>query len=106
MESVTPLDGKQTAAAGKSAAADGYLLRMLVALDMAANVALGGREDETISANAATMARKHQFVGSVVSRMLDLFQPDHGAKAAAGDLERAEAAEAALRGSGLVMEGQ
>ncbi len=106
MESVTPLDGAQTAAAEKSAGADGYLLRVLVALDMAANVALGGREDETISAHAATLARKHEFLGSVVSRMLDLFEPDHGAKAAAGDLERAEAVEAALRGSGLVTAGR
>ncbi len=105
MGCVTPLDGKETARAEGSAAADGYLLRVLVALDMAANVALGGREDETISASTAMLARKHQFLGSVVSRMLDLFQADHGAKAAAGDLERAEAAEAALRGSGLVVEG-
>ena len=104
MECVTPLNGDETRTAQKSAAADGYLLRVLVALDMAANVALGGREDETISANTAMMARKHQFLGSVMSRMLDLFQADHGAKAAAGDLERAEAAAAALRGSGLVME--
>lgn len=102
MESVTPLNAAESAVAEASAKRDGYVLRVLVALDMAANVALGGQEDETISAHAGLMARKHEFLGSVVSRMLNLFEENHGAKAAAGDLQRAEAAVAELRAGGLV----
>ncbi len=102
MDAVVPLSAAQVSMEKQAAAKDGYLLRVLVALDIAANVALGGAEDETISAHAALMARKHEFLGVVVSRMLNLFQADHGAKAAAGDLERAEALEAAVKASGLV----
>ncbi len=99
---VTPLSAAEAEVEKASAAKDGYLLRMLVALDIAANVALGGAEDETISAHAALMARKHEFLGVVVSRMLNLFQADHGAKAAAGDVERVEAVENAVKASGLI----
>jgi hypothetical protein len=105
MAVVTPLDGTQTAMQEAQARKEGYVLRVLIAIDMAANVALGGQEDETISSDTALMARKHEFVGVVVSRMLDLFQHNHGAKAAAGDLARAEAEEATVRASGLVSGG-
>ncbi len=103
MESVTPLNAEQTASEGAQAKSDSYVIRVLIALDMAANVALGGAEDETISADTALMAKKHEFLGSMVSRILDLFQANHGAKAAAGDLERAEAVEKTLVGSGVVV---
>ncbi len=105
MDVITPLSAAETAVEETAAKRDGYLLRVLVAVDMAANVALGGAEDETISTDAALMARKHQVLGAVVSRMLDLFQANHGAKAAAGDLERVEAEEQRLRASGLVSAG-
>ena len=82
---------------------DSYVVRVLIALDMAANVALGGAEDETISADAALMAKKHEFLGAMVSRMLNFFQANHGARAAAGDLERAEAVEKTLLDSGVVV---
>lgn len=103
MASVTPLNVEQTASEGAQAKRDSYVIRVLIALDMAANVALGGEEDETISSNTALMARKHEFLGVVVSRMLDLFQANHGAKAAAGDLERAEVMEKKLLESGVVV---
>ena len=102
MSVVTPLDAAQTAMQEAKASREGYLIRVLIAADMAANVALGGEEDETISSDTALMAKKHVFLGVVVSRVLDLFQANHGAKAAAGDLERAEAVEATLRASGVV----
>lgn len=102
MAVVTPLNGEQTARQEAQAGHDSYVVRVLIAIDMAANVALGGQEDETMSSDAALMARKHEFVGVVVSRMLNLFQRNHGAKAAAGDLERAKAVESTLRESGVV----
>lgn len=105
MAVVTPLNGSQTLTQEAQAGSEGYFLRALIAVDMAANVALGGQEDETISTDAALMAQKHEFVGVVVSRMLDLFQRNHGAKAAAGDLERAEAEAAKVLASGLVKAG-
>ena len=103
MATVTPLNAGQTASEGAQAKRDRYAVRVLIALDMAANVALGGAEDETISADAALMARKHEFLGSVVSRMLNLFEANHGAKAAAGDLARAELVERTLVVSGVVV---
>ena len=99
---ITPLTVAQTATQEAQAGNEGYILRVLIAADMAANVALGGHEDETISTDTALMARKHEFLGVVVSRMLDLFQPDHGAKAAAGDLERAQAEADRVETSGVV----
>lgn len=105
MAVVTALTGAQTKAEQAQARGEGYFLRVLIAADMAANVALGGHEDETISSDTALMAKKHEFVGVVVSRMLDLFQHNHGAKAAAGDLERAEAEALRVRQSGVVTGG-
>ncbi|RRA48229.1 hypothetical protein [Acidipila sp. EB88] len=102
MDVITPLNAAQTLRQEGQARHESYLLRVLVAVDIAANVALGGQEDETISTNTALMARKHEVLGVVVSRMLNLFQPDHGAKAAAGDLERAQAMTAKLTASGVV----
>ncbi len=102
MPVVMPLSGVQTEMQESQVKREGYFIRVLIAVDMAANVALGGQEDETISSDTALMARKHEFVGVVVSRMLDLFQKNHGAKAAAGDLERAEAEATTVRASGVV----
>ena len=99
---ITPLTVAQTATQEAQANNEGYILRVLIAADMAANVALGGHEDETISTDTALMARKHEFLGVVVSRMLDLFQPDHGSKAAAGDLERAQSEANRMETSGVV----
>ena len=102
MDPITPLTTAQTAAAEKGAVADPYILRVLISVDMLANVALGGQEDETISTDTGLMAQKHQFVGTVVSKMLNLFQKDHGAEAAAGDLARAQAEVTRLEASGIV----
>jgi hypothetical protein len=87
---ITPLTVAQTAVQQQQANAENYCTRLLIAADIAANVALGGQEDETISTHTALMAQKHEFIGVVMSKFLNLFQADHGAKAAAGDAERAE----------------
>lgn len=72
---------------------ESYPLRTLVAFDQMVNVATGGHPDETISARAGRSAVAGRVWGKVMSRFLNLFQKDHGAKAEAGDLARAKQAE-------------
>jgi hypothetical protein len=72
-------------------AKEGWLRRDEVAVDIAANVVvLRGQEDETISSHAARADEEGKGWGRLLSRFLNLFQSDHGAKAQAGDLERAQ----------------
>ena len=72
------------------AAAEGYLHRCLVAIDVCANVILlRGRQGETISAHAYRAALQNKLWGRILNGALNLIQSNHGAKAAAGDLERA-----------------
>lgn len=103
---VTPLTPQQTAAAEQSAASEGYAERGLIAFDMFVNVLLDGSPDETISARAGRWALeppglKHDL-GTAVCAALGALQPDHDAKAAAGDLERAQAEVTREQDSGLV----
>ncbi len=90
---VTPLTPAQEAQAKASAAKEGYVMRNLVALDMDANVLMGGSDDETISSRMARWACEgkglRRAIGSVISKGLDLLQRNHGARAVAGDAERA-----------------
>lgn len=94
---ITPLTPQQEAAQKQQASQEGYLKREAVALDIFANVTTGGNEDETISSRMARWATSKTgikgFVGRVMSKGLDLIQSNHGAKAEAGDLERAEHVE-------------
>lgn len=90
---ITPLTPSQAQAQEAQAAKEGYVHRDLVAFDQGANVLLGGKPDETISSRAARADEKGKLWGRVLSRFLDFFQKDHGAKAQAGDVERAEAVE-------------
>ena len=71
------------------AAREGYVHRVLVAFDVFVNVLLRGREGETISGRAYRAALMGHRWGIVLNFLLNLIQKDHGAKAAAGDLERA-----------------
>jgi hypothetical protein len=90
---ITPLTAAQAQKQASQAAQEGYLHRDLVALDQGVNVALDGKPDETISSRAARAALAGSAWGRHVSAFLNLFQKDHGAKAQAGDVERAEAVE-------------
>ncbi len=92
-DGIVPLTPQQVVKQEAQAAKEGYLTRTLVAVDDLGNVLTGGLPDETISSRAARAAEKHEVVGEVVSKFLDVFQKDHGAKAQAGDLERASTAE-------------
>lgn len=88
---VTPLTPEQTAIQEKQVDNYNYLHRLLIGLDDFTNVVVfNGECDETISAHTARMAMKHEFVGVVMSKALDLIQKNHGAKAIAGDTERAK----------------
>jgi hypothetical protein len=85
---VTLLTPEQIAAQESRAAKEGYLVRDLIALDMGVNVITDGLPDETISSRLARAALKGKWWGKAGSKVLDLFQKDHGAKAMAGDTIR------------------
>lgn len=98
---ITPLTPEQVKEQEAQAAKEGWVHRDLVAVDIAANVVVfKGQPDETISSHAARAATKGKWWGRTLSRFLNLFQKDHGAKAQAGDLERAENVEAIEKDSG------
>ena len=97
---ITPLTPAQTQVQEAKAAKEGYAHRDLVALDQFLNVMADGSPDETISSRAARADEKGKLWGRVLSRFLNLFQSDHGAKAQAGDVERAEVVEAIEKQSG------
>jgi len=94
---ITPLTPAQLALQEAKAAKESYPIRLLIEIDKCGNVAfLDGASDETISAHLSRMAVEDtgfkRDVGAFGSSVLDIFQKDHGAKAQAGDLERAQAA--------------
>jgi hypothetical protein len=90
---ITPLTPEQVAKQEAQASKEGYLHKDLVGLDQFANVLSGGNPDETISSRSARAAEQGKTWGVVMSKFLNLFQRDHGPKAQAGDVERAEAVE-------------
>ena len=67
-----------------------YAHNVLVGVDQTVNVIAGGHPDETISSRAQRAADRGNPVGKVISGGLDVIQKDHGHKAEAGDLKRAE----------------
>jgi hypothetical protein len=88
---VTPLTPAETSQQEAQAATEGWIHRDLVAIDEAGNVVfLRGLPDETISSHASRAALEGHEWGKVLSDALDWFQKNHGPKAQAGDLERAE----------------
>jgi hypothetical protein len=86
---IVPLDPEQVTTQEQRAVKENFIVRDLVAVDEMANVLTGGLPDETISSRLARDAEKGDEVGKVGSEILDVFQPDHGAKAQAGDAARA-----------------
>lgn len=92
-DGITPLTPEQIAAQEAQASKEGYVKRNLIALDMEANSLLDGKPDETISSRWARAAERGSKLGIIGSKLLDLFQRNHGAKAQAGDVERAKAIE-------------
>lgn len=90
---VTRLTSQEASEQEREAACEGYAHRVLVAGDIFTNVLLGGYPDETISSRCARGALAGRWWGLWMSRFLNLFQDKHGAKAMAGDEERADAVE-------------
>jgi hypothetical protein len=90
-DGITPLTPEQVAIQEAQTAKEGFIKRDLIAVDICVNVLAAGHPDETISSRLARDAEQHKLVGEIGSKILDVFQHDHGPKAQAGDLERAEA---------------
>ena len=99
---ITPLTPAQEATQESKASHEGYLHRNIEEFDVGLNVAAGGLQDETISSRASRDAVEGHWLGKAVSRFLNLFQRDHGAKAQAADLERAKEIEAVETGNGVL----
>ena len=80
------------------AAAEGYLHRCLVALDIFMNVIFfAGRQGETMSTHAWIASQSGKLWGKLMNLWLDGFQKGHGPQAASGDLERSQAEVNRLR---------
>lgn len=92
-DGIVPLTPVQQAKQEAQAGQEGYVKRDLIGLDQFANVLTGGKPDETISSRSARAAERGSKFGIAISKILDLFQKDHGAKAQAGDVERAVVVE-------------
>lgn len=99
-DGIVPLTPGQEQQQEKSAAHEGYLHRVIEEVDVLANVVAGGHQDETISSRLARDAEKHEPIGEAGSKVLDVFQADHGAKAQAADLYRAKEVEQLEENSG------
>ena len=100
---ITPLTPEQVKQEEAQAASEGYLHRALVAFDIFCNVVfLRGQQDETISTHSARAATQGKWWGIAMSTWLGWIQSDHGAKAAAGDMQRAENVERIEEESGIL----
>lgn len=90
-DAIIPLTPEQEVHQELTAAKEGWFHRSLVAFDQMINVIIfRGQPGETISTHSARADRLGKTWGKLMSRFLDLFQADHGAKARAGDIERAK----------------
>jgi hypothetical protein len=88
---IIALTPAQEAAQELQASQEGWAHRVIVALDQFINVFLvRGQPGETISTHAARADRLGKTWGIYMSRFLNVFQTDHGAKARAGDIQRAK----------------
>lgn len=95
------MDTQQIDKYEQQAAGEKYPHRVAVAFDIFLNVLTGGREDETISSRVRRISDAHPSwkcwpnigLAKLINWCLNLFWPNHGLHAAAGDLERAESIE-------------
>jgi len=85
-------------AAETKAAAEGYIHRGLVALDIFMNVIFfAGKQGETMSTHAWIASMSGALWGKLMNKWLNGFQADHGPRTASGDLERSQAEVNRLR---------
>lgn len=103
---VTPLTKAQTVAAEAKSAKHGYLENLAVDLDQSIPPIFDAPLGTTISGDAAIADVKDTgfkgFYGRWMCRFLNLFQRNHGAKAVAGDMERAKIVAQNEESSGLI----
>lgn len=103
---ITPLTPQQTTLQEQRAGKEGYAKRDLIGLDQFVNVLADGDPDETISSRMARWSTEDsglkKDIGDAMSAALDLAQKDHGAKAIAGDEDRAEKVAAIEEDSGNI----
>lgn len=93
-----PLTPEQIAQQEARAAKEGYVRRLPVDLDIAIDEAADGPMDETISSRVRRISDAHPkwglnpgvWLAKALNAGLNLVQSNHGAKAEAGDLERAQ----------------
>jgi hypothetical protein len=90
---ITPLSPAQETQQKLQASKEGYGTRVLIGFDQFVNVVCNGHPDETVSSRAARAATEGKLWGKGMSKFLDLFQSNHGAKAEAGDVVRAVTVE-------------
>lgn len=91
------LTPRQVQRAEERAGSDGYVHKVLVALDQNLNVDAGGMPDETISSRVRRLSDAHPrwgwnpavWLAKALNAGLNIIQRDHGQKAQAGDLARA-----------------
>lgn len=96
------MDIQQVEKFEQQAAQEKYFHRVAVAFDIFLNVLSGGREDETISSRVRRISDAHPSwkctpniaLAKIINASLNVFWPDHGQHAQAGDLERAQSTEA------------
>jgi hypothetical protein len=82
----------------KNSASESFPQKVLVALDQDVNVDTGGMPDETISSRVRRISDAHPkwgwnpavWLAKALNSGLSLIQNNHGQRAQAGDLERAE----------------
>lgn len=82
----------------QKASREGYIHRVLVAIDILVNVIAGGNEDETISSRVRRISDAHPefsfnpfiLLAKLINGGLNLIWRNHGEHAEAADLERAE----------------
>jgi hypothetical protein len=90
----TPLTPTQIQSNAEQVDNEGYLRVVLVGFDQMWNTIIGGMPDETISAHVRRITddpnAKHKLLAKVLNHMLNVIQPNHGARAEVGDLTRAE----------------
>jgi hypothetical protein len=98
---ITPLTPAELSAEKAKANAESALHEDLVVIDQALGKIIGGAPDITMSSDLAMMATEdtgiRKEIGVLGSKILDYMEPDHGAKAEAADIQRAEAAVDVLK---------
>ena len=93
----TKWNSSDVAPAEKLASAEWWPHRSLSAFDIAFNViVLRGQPDETISTHSYRASLEGKLWGETMIAWLNGIQPNHGPRAASGDLERAQSRVAVL----------